>query len=302
MKQILLALALFTMLAGTGNIWAVEMVWVEGGTFMMGSDDGDEDESSVHEVTLSSFMIGKYEVTVGEFRAFVKDTGYESIAETDGGAYVYADDGYKLKEDANWKNPYHTQTDKHPLTCIAWYDAVLYCNWLSKQEGLTPAYTINKSKTDPNNKSEYDKFKWSVSCNWTANGYRLPTEAEWEFAARGGNKSKGYRYSGSDDLDAVAWYWDNAGETTHAVGTKSPNELGIYDMSGNVREWCWDWSGDYPEGRSPDPKGAGAGKYRVLRGGSWYSGDGGCRVVGGVDGCPEFRDCFIGLRVLRATQ
>ena len=293
MKQILLALALFTLLAGTGNIWAVEMVRVEGGTFMMGSDYGEDNESPVHEVTLSPFMIGKYEVTVGEFRAFVEDTGYKTLEETDP---TFPD------EEWNWKSPGFTQTDKHPVTVISWYDAVLYCNWLSRQEDLTPVYTINKSKEDPNNNSEYDAFKWSVSCNWTANGYRLPTEAEWEFAARGGNKSKGYRYSGSDDIDAVAWYVDNSGLSTHTVGTKSPNELGIHDMSGNVMEWCWDWYGDYPEGRSPDPIGACAGSDRVLRGGSWHFNGFYCRVANRRNDDPDGRNSNYGLRVLRATK
>jgi formylglycine-generating enzyme required for sulfatase activity len=302
MKQILLALALIAMLASIGNIYAVEMVRVEGGTFMMGSEDGDDDESPVHEVTLSSFMIGKYEVTVGEFRAFVEDTNYTTLAETKGGAVVWTGDAWELKEDASWKNPYLTQTEKHPVTCITWYDAIEYCNWLSKQEGLTPVYTINKSKADPKNNNEYDAYKWSVSCNWTANGYRLPTEAEWEFAARGGNKSKGYQYSGSDDLNAVAWYWANAGETTHAVGTKSPNELGIYDMSGNVWEWCWDWYGDYPESRSTDPKGVNEGWGRVLRGGSWGCSDDLCRVANRGYLVPDRGGSSFGLRLVRATN
>ena len=112
----------------------------------------------------------------------------------------------------------------------------------------------------------------------TGRTFRLPTEAEWEYAARGGNKSRHFKYSGSDNIGNVAWYWDNSGYGTHAVGTKSPNELGIYDMSGNVWEWCSDWYGDYSAGAQTNPQGPSSGSYRVLRGGSWGSHAGGCRV------------------------
>ncbi len=124
----------------------------------------------------------------------------------------------------------------------------------SGEAGLTPAYSISGT---------------TVSWDDTANGWCLPTEAEWEYAARGGNKSKGYKYSGSNTAGDVAWYSDNSGDKTHPVGGKAPNELGLYDMSGNVWEWCWDWKGSYSSGSQSDPRGPASGSYRVARGGGW---------------------------------
>ena len=112
----------------------------------------------------------------------------------------------------------------------------------------------------------------------TGQNFRLPTEAEWEYAARGGNKSNSYKYSGSNTIGNVAWYWDNSNSETHQVGTKSPNELGIYDMSGNVWEWCQDWYGDYSSGSQTNPIGSSSGSFRVLRGGSWNNRARLCRV------------------------
>ncbi len=130
-------------------------------------------------------------------------------------------------------------------------------------------------------------------------GYRftLPTEAQWEYVARGGNKSRGYKYSGSDRINKVAWYWINSNGKTHPVGTKTANELGIYDMSGNVREWCADWSGDYSSASQTDPRGPSKGSYRVIRGGSWGSRAKRCRVAYRLSGGPSDRYYDLGFRV-----
>lgn len=133
----------------------------------------------------------------------------------------------------------------------------------------------------------------------TGKSYRLPTEAEWEYAARGGNMSKGYKFSGSNTLDNVAWHDDNCGRKTHEVMTKSPNELGLYDMTGNVWEWCSDWyDGEYYAiSPSNNPKGASSGSKRVLRGGNWHSSERVCRVSGRGGLTPSDRAGVLGLRL-----
>ncbi len=152
-------------------------------------------------------------------------------------------------------NPSNFKGDNLPVENVSWYDAVDYCNKRSIKEGLTPAY---RGSGD------------GITCDWNANGYRLPTEAEWEYAAKGGKGSpENYTYSGSNSVDAVAWYDGNSGGRTQPVGTKTANSLGIHDMSGNVWEWCWDWYGSYSNSSQTDPWGPSFGAYRVLRGGSW---------------------------------
>lgn len=224
-------------------------VFVEGGTFQMGDEVGDlpADCRPVHNVTLSSFYIGKYEVTYNEWIYTMQDS-------INGGTID--------------RNP--------PMVEISWYDILVYCNKRSLVEGLSPVYMINNS-TNPSNWGSVPTSQnstWdAVICNWQANGYRLPTEAEWEYAARGGKHSNSYKYSGSNDLNSIAWFYNNANYIYHEVGTKSPNEIGIYDMSGNVWEWIWDGYGTYTSEEQTNPTGSTSGD-KFCRGGAyvipWY--------------------------------
>ncbi len=219
------------------------MVSVAGGTFT----------ARTTPVTISSFKIDKYEVTYElwtEVRNWALTHGYTDL--------VAGQNGY---------NPSGTN---NPVTKVNWYDIVKWCNARSEKDGLTPVYYTDNTQSTVYCTGQIDINLDAVK--WNANGYRLPTEAEWEFAAGGGTSSQGYTYSGSNTIDNVAWYAFNSGTTTHTVGTMSANELGIYDMSGNVWEWCWDWYGSaYPSGGTTDPKGPSRTQtYRLMRGGSFH--------------------------------
>ncbi len=200
------------------------LIFVKGGTYLMGNKEGGIDEKNEHEVTVDDFYISKYEVTQKDYKEI---TG---------------------------KNPsLFAKSENFPLSNIKWDDAVKFCNLKSEMEGLTPAYTINSSK---------------VTCNWNASGYRLPTEAEWEYAARGGAKSKGYTYSGGNDLNKVGNCLPLNNGLPLDVGSLEPNELGLYDMTGNVSEWCWDYykMNTYKNSPKFNPKGPDKGDERVIRG------------------------------------
>ena len=179
------------------------------------------------------------------------------------------------------ENPSYFKGDSLPVENVSWYDAVEFCNKKSKDDGLDPCYFCSGE---------------NIECNLTANGYRLPTEMEWEYAAKGGNQSKGYTYSGSNNINEVAWYITNSRRTTHSVGTKLPNELGLYDITGNVFEWCNDWCGAY----KTNPTGVTTGSYRVFRGGSWSSSATGCRVANRSFIAPSYSFSYIGFRLARS--
>ena len=186
-------------------------------------------------------------------------------------------------------NPSWIKGEELPVEQVTWDDAIDYCNARSLTEGLTPVYTRDGNM---------------VSWDAGANGYRLPTEAEWEYAASGGgNAVQAFRYSGSNTLDEVGWYDRNGDRTTHVGGSKAPNSLGLYDMSGNVWEWCWDWydSGFYRNSPPANPIGPDTGSERVIRGGSWAFDDESCLIRHRGNRPPNTRIC-IGFRLVRNAE
>jgi len=224
------------------NEYAGEMIFVKGGTFSMGSNDGYKDERPIHKVTVDDFYIGKYEVTQKQWKEIMGS------------------------------NPSYFKGDNFPVEEVSWNDVQQFIKKLNQNTGKH---------------------------------YRLPTEAEWEYAARGGvetiHESSQTKYAGSNNIGDVAWYDSNSGFNTHSVGTKQANELGIYDMSGNVWEWCKDWYGKYYYRNSPqnNPQGPNSDKYRILRGGSWSNLANRCRVANRVRFYPDYTLDFIGFRLVQ---
>ena len=217
----------------------IEMIFVEGGEFTMGcTGEQDNDcynsEKPAHQVTVSSFYMGKYEVTQAQWKAVMGS------------------------------NPSNCEGDDLPVDNVSWDDVQEFISALNNLTGKT---------------------------------YRLPTEAEWEFAARGGIKSNGYKYSGSNTIGNVAWYNGNSGDKAHAVGTKLPNELGIYDMSGNVLEWCSDWYSEYSSSAQTNPKGAPSESACIFRGGSRNHHVRNCRVSNRDGAASDYYDNYTGFRL-----
>jgi len=234
------------------------MVLVEGGTFQMGSNSGDDSEKPVHDVLINSFYISNHEVTQREWEDIMSDNN------------------------SQYKN------ENLPVQNINWDEAVQYCNLRSSREGLNKCYS-------------FEEKNGQIKCDWNMNGYRLPTEAEWEYSARGGKKSQKKIYSGSNEIDIVSWYFSSIGDTVHNVMTKTPNELGLYDMSGNVWEWCWDWFGKYSDKLQKNPVGAISGTHRIIRGGAWDEEENCCSVSYREGADPSFKSDNIGFRIVRTT-
>jgi len=280
------------------------MVYIQGGSFEMGDTfgDGGSDEKPPHTVTVSDFEIGRHEVTVGEYLEFVNATGKNHPEWMEKGSTYHiqtgTDDHYKKLGPA-------LTNDKNPIVGISWNDAVAYCNWLSEQHGYQKVYSVSGS---------------TVTADWNANGYRLPTEAEWEYAAR--SRGKKYKYAWGNDSTPHAniadesakkqysgwtiWEGYNDGYIyTSPVGKFEQGDLGLSDMTGNVWEWCWDWydSGYYEKSKnSRDPKGPDSGSSRVIRGGSWYNYPALVRVANRISASPERRNDLLGFRLARAVR
>jgi formylglycine-generating enzyme required for sulfatase activity len=222
----------------------IELVRIEGGTFLMGAPADEEgtfdDERPQHEVTLSTFYLGKYPVTNEQYAR-----------------YLAANPG--APEPEYWGNREYNQA-KQPVVGVSWADAAKYAEWA---------------------------------------GLRLPTEAEWEYACRAGSLGRYCSGEAKEDLDKVGWYASNSGRRLHAVGEKTPNAWGLYDMHGNVLEWCADWHGEYGPDEQRDPVGPAQGEYRVLRGGSWLYYGVSLRSADSAGGGPGFRGGRVGFRVAR---
>jgi len=248
-----------------------ELIYIEGGSFIMGDTWGDEysDEKPTHRVKLTyDFCVGEYPVTFDEYDRYCRETGTEK------------------PYDSGWGR------ERRPVINVSWFNAIEYCNWLSEKEGLSKVYDNKGTLLGKDGRVTTDPSKVA--------GYRLPTEAEWEYAARGGNKSKGYKYAGSDTVSDVAWYYENSGDKTQEVGKKAPNELGLYDMSGNVWEWCSDLYGSYSSPAQINRYNT-SGSGRVLRGGSWVSSTADTRVASRSADSPTYTGYDLGFRICRTV-
>jgi len=236
----------------------LELVEVSGGTFEMGctseQNNCQSNETPVHTVTVDGFKISKYEITNQQYADFMNEIGANSDGSYDGTEYLDMDESDCQVNYTGGEFVPESGKENHPVIEVNWYGAKAFCEYY---------------------------------------GGRLPTEAEWEFAARGGNSATTTLYAGSDNIDDVAWYSGNC-SSTQEVGTKSPNELGIYDMSGNVWEWCNDWYGSDYYSNSPqdNPQGPSSGSRRVLRGGCWFYGAVLCRVAFRVGNDPVYSDYY----------
>jgi len=237
-------------------LYGIKFLYIQGGTFIMGDSESDPEgnaNETPHHVTLSDFYLSEKTITNEQYCWFLNAKNVSD----DGKGDVQGYGNQTLVVAHEWGVQYSdgkwcpaSEKANHPVVKVSWYGAKAYCDWA---------------------------------------GGRLPTEAEWEYAARGGNKSQGYKYSGSNNLDSVGWFEDNC-KNTQPVGTKLSNELGIYDMSGNVWEWCSDWYGSYGSDSVTNPQGPFTGDNRVSRCGSWNQPAKCCRIAGRGHNQPD--DCY----------
>jgi len=252
------------------ELWAI----VQAGSFMMGNArndrEGSDNEMPTHKVKITyDYWMKKHEVTFDEYDAYCAATG-------------------KTKpNDKNWGR------GKRPVILVSWADAMRYCNWLSEKEGLVPAYNLSSTLQDALGNQTTDLSR--------VEGYRLPTEAEWEYAAKGGHLFADTKYAGSDKIDDVGWYDKNSQQKTQEVGKKKPNALGIYDLTGNVAEWCQDWIDAYTMQNETNPISTKGGSKRITRGGSWYVMPSLCRNSSRNSEAPDNRFQYLGFRVVRTV-
>ncbi len=265
-KKVVLIVAILQILISCSSAQkAIRTVVVESGSFIMGSNDKTfPDENPAHSITVNAFYMSQYEILYDDYWAFCKAAGYPEPS----GKFGY------------------------PVTNISWEHAVMLCNWLSGRDGFDHAYTIDRD----------DKKKYfSATCDLTKNGYRLPTEAEWEYAARGGHRSKNSKFSGSNSPYFSAWFVENSPNIDKKPGEMRPNEVGIYDMSGNIEEWCWDIYDEkyYAKSEKINPKGPKSGTSRVVRGGSRRNKMEYIGVTRRQFKAPTERDMYLGFRAVR---
>jgi formylglycine-generating enzyme required for sulfatase activity len=290
---------------GTRNI-PTNFVRIQGGTFLMGSPlnepERENDEGPQHQVTVSSFYMSRHEVTQREWYEVMRTTIRQ---QRDMAGILFAISGEDF-------GVVFGEGDNYPMYYVSWYDAVEYCNRRSEREGLTPAYTIDKSRSDPNNQSQSDTVRWLITWNRNANGYRLPTEAEWEYACRAGtvtpfntgnNITTGLaNYDGRNPYNNSYNAYGTYLERSMNVGSFAPNTWGLFDMHGNVWEWCWDWYGSYLSEAQTDPQGAASGSDHVIRSGSWNSYGQDIRSAIRTNFCPSHRVYILGFRLVRNAQ
>ncbi len=240
------------------------MIQVDGGSFTMGctseQSDCGADESPTHQVMVNSFKMSATEITNAQYAAFLNAKNIGFAATYNGNTLLDNQSSYLGLQYLNNQWQPKSGMENHPVVCVTWYGANEYCQWA---------------------------------------GGRLPTEAEWEYAARGGKNSRGYKYAGSNMIEDVAWYTGNSGSRTHEVGQKRANELGLYDMSGNVYEWCYDWyANPYNGSYQNNPVGPSSGSDRVYRGGGWNSIAQFCRVAYRGSNTPSSSNDGMGFRLV----